>query len=84
MSNPQVQITLNSLITSLCGSDAYTERSTNVVSMLGLRRRRWTNIETTLGERIVFAGYGLLTHHVCTFKTHHCIIFFVRLAFFNM
>ena len=24
--------------------------------MLGQRRRRWPNIETTLGERLVFAG----------------------------
>ena len=79
MCNPQVQITLNSLITNSCSSDAYTICSPNVDSMLGQRQRRWPNIETTLGERLVFAGYDLLTHHVCAFKTHHCIIFFVRL-----
>ena len=30
--------------------------SPNAVSMLGQRRRRWTNIETSLGECSVFAG----------------------------
>ena len=28
----------------------------NEVSMLGQRRRRWTSIETTLGECLVFSG----------------------------
>ena len=35
---------------------ANTRRPPNVGSMLGQRRRRWTNIEPTLGERLVFAG----------------------------
>ena len=30
-------------------------RWSNVGSMLGRRRRRWANIEPTLGERLVFA-----------------------------
>ena len=82
MCNPQVQITPNSLITNSCSGDAYTGRSTDVVSMLDQRRRRWPNIETTLDERLVIAGHSLLTHHVCTFKSLHCIIFFVRLQTF--
>ena len=36
---------------------ANTKRSSNVVSMLGQRRKQWRNIETTLGERLVFCGY---------------------------
>ena len=35
---------------------ANTRRSAQVVSMLHQRRRRWANIETTLAERLVFAG----------------------------
>ena len=35
---------------------ANTGHSPNVVSMLGQRRRRWANIETTLGEFSMFAG----------------------------
>ena len=31
-----------------------TGHSTNAVSMLGQRRRRWTSIETALGESLVF------------------------------
>ena len=31
--------------------------SSDAVLMLGQRRRRWTNIETELGECLVFAGY---------------------------
>ena len=30
--------------------------SPNAVSMLGQRRRQWTNIETALGEFSLFAG----------------------------
>ena len=33
-----------------------TRHSTVAVLMLGQRRRRWTNIETTLGGCLVFAG----------------------------
>ena len=29
---------------------------TNIGSMLGQRRRRWTNIEPMFGQRLVFAG----------------------------
>ena len=36
-------------------------QSPNVVSLLGQRRRRWTNIEMTLGECLVFAG---ISNHV--------------------
>ena len=32
------------------------QRLANVVSMLGQRRRRWPNIETTLVQRPVFTG----------------------------
>ena len=35
---------------------ANSRRSPKVGLMLGQRRRRWTNIEPTLGERLVFAG----------------------------
>ena len=35
---------------------ANTRYSTNVVSMVGQRLRRWPNIETALGECLVFAG----------------------------
>ena len=35
--------------------------------MLGQRRRRWTNIETELGECLVFAGYVLAR----IFHTHY-------------
>ena len=35
---------------------ANTGHSPNAVSMLGQRRRRWANIEITLGECPVFAG----------------------------
>ena len=35
---------------------ANTRRRANVVLMLGQRRRRWPNISTTLGQRLVFAG----------------------------
>ena len=34
---------------------ANTRRSPNVGSIMGQRRRRWANIEPTLGERLVFA-----------------------------
>ena len=33
-----------------------TGRSSKADSMLGHRRRRWPNIESTLGEHLVFAG----------------------------
>ena len=35
-----------------------TSSGPNVVSMLGQRRRRWANIETTFGGLLVFAGGG--------------------------
>ena len=35
---------------------ANTKRRDSVVVMLGQRRRRWTNITTTLSRRFVFAG----------------------------
>ena len=34
---------------------ANTRRSTSVVLMLGQRRRRWSNVETPLGERLLRA-----------------------------
>ena len=34
---------------------ANTRRSYNVILMLGQRLRRWANIKTTLGQRLVFA-----------------------------
>ena len=37
---------------------ANTIRWPNVGSKLGRRRRRWANIEPTLGQRIVFAGHA--------------------------
>ena len=36
--------------------------STNVVSMLSQRRRRWSNIETTLGECVLFARVNIRQH----------------------
>ena len=41
---------------SLGGSPANTRQSPDAVSMSGQRRRRWTNIETASGDRLVFAG----------------------------
>ena len=35
---------------------ANTRHSPNAISMLGQRRGRWANIETALGECLVFAG----------------------------
>ena len=39
-----------------CFIPANTRHSPNAVSMLAHRLRRWPNIETALGEFIVFAG----------------------------
>ena len=39
-------------------SQKNTRHSPNVGLMLGQRRRRWTNIEPTLGESHVFAGFA--------------------------
>ena len=41
---------------------ANTGHSHNAVSMLGQRRRRWTNIDTALGECPVFTGTALAQH----------------------
>ena len=41
------------------------QQTRDVDSMLGQRRRRWTNIELTLGQHIVFAGM----HHTPANKT---------------
>ena len=38
-------------------------RATKVASMLGQRRRRWTSIQTALGERIVFAKKTMFTRN---------------------
>ena len=35
------------------------ETFTHFGSMLGQRRRRWTNIEPKMGKWLVFAGYGI-------------------------
>ena len=43
---------------------ASTSHSPNAVSMLGQRRRRWSNIETTLGECLVFAASMALLYSV--------------------
>ena len=42
-----------SIITSLVQKTGFTRRSPNVGSLMDQRRRRWVNIETTLGERFV-------------------------------
>ena len=41
---------------NLCPDPLSTRRSLKFDSMLGQRRRRWTNIESNLGESHVFAG----------------------------
>ena len=45
------------LVTSV---SANTTRWSNDVLMLGQRRRRWTNIKTSLLQRVVFAGVRLI------------------------
>ena len=40
-----------------CHYPVHTSRSPNVGLMLGLRRRRWANIEPTFGQRLVYTGY---------------------------
>ena len=37
-------------------SPVNTRRLPNVGFMLGQRRRRWTNLKLTLGQRVMFAG----------------------------
>ena len=49
-------------------SNADTRHPPNVVPMLGQRRRRLTNIETALGECLVFAG--IATNPVCCTLCH--------------
>ena len=47
--------------TAAAAADPYTastSRSPNVGLMLNPRLRRWTNIKTTLGDWLVFAGYA--------------------------
>ena len=39
--------------------------SPNVESMLAHRLRRWANIDSTLGEFIVFAGFSLRDETKC-------------------
>ena len=63
---------------TLCDSKSYpanTRRSSNVVSMLGHRLRRWSNIETTLVERPVYASLLhelliMLLSVICTWGLH--------------
>ena len=58
---------------------ANTDHSPNAVSMLGQRQRRWTNIETAVGECSVFAGtYTALQsqrQYLLTFKVSRSIIY---------
>ena len=65
-SNKQLHLLSSQFIVGLHGTimflrDAYyhanTGHSPNAVSMLGQRRRRSANIETALGECVVFAGF---------------------------
>ena len=44
--------------------------------MLGQRRRRWPVIETSLGERLVFAGAEYIW---CLFKQQDLKVFYLRL-----
>ena len=44
-------------VAAMCERECNTSRQTNVVLMLVERRRRWTNIKTTLGKRLVYPGY---------------------------
>ena len=43
---------------------ANTRRSPNADSMLVHRLRRWPNIESALGERLVFAGLALYSTNI--------------------
>ena len=45
---------------------ANTMHSPNAVSMFGQRRRRWANIETALGECLVFAGIYYMKYIRCS------------------
>ena len=56
---------------------ANTTRQTNVGSMLGWRRGRWSNIEPTLVQRVVFAGLLLGTKYV--FKDQDLQMFGLKL-----
>ena len=50
--NPAAALVLLENITLIC----YTRTRPNVVSILAHRLRRWSNIKTTLGQVLVFAG----------------------------
>ena len=43
----------------VCATNQQTPTLTNVGSMLGQRRRQWTNIASTLAQYLVFAGKDL-------------------------
>ena len=45
-------------VSRVCEYPKNTTRSSDVVLMLGQRRRRWPNVKTTLDQRLVFAGQG--------------------------
>ena len=61
---------------------ANTDHSPNAVSMLSQRQRRWTNIETELGEWSVFAGtYTALQsqrQYLLTFKVSRSTIYYLH------
>ena len=52
-----------------------TRHRPNVVLMLAHRLRRWTNIKTTLGQRIVFAGCSLECSQIA-YDLSLCIVIF--------
>ena len=58
-----------------CMLSAHTRPSPNADSMLGKRRRRWANIETALGECLVFAE-AAPTHRIgsITAQVGSCMI----------
>ena len=56
MENKQsISITVCNADTTI-DSDKPTKRTPNADLMLGQRRRRWPNIESALGQGVVFAG----------------------------
>ena len=56
--------------------DKSTRHSSNDVSMLGQRRRRWTNIETASGECLIIAGLFIylpsMQKYICV-TWHYCM-----------
>ena len=69
-------------LVSQCDFRANTENSTNAVSMLADRIRRWPSIETALGESPVFAelGHEFFKCRLTLDVVNSIMLFFLRVA----